>query len=231
MDSVKFVFFLTYILLLTSCSQYSNQSLFPLIAIQVEDRNGLTETVSTPERLEGYRQLDFTSPQPYKKVLRIFKKEGKSHSKITTYHPNGTICQYLEAEEMRAHGSYKEWHANGQIKIEAHIIGGTADISAAAQKDWLFEGTNRVWNEKGQLLANILYSKGTLEGPSFYFYPSGEIEKKLSFKNNLLDGEIIEYHPTGNIRSKTFFKQGSKHGTSLGIINLLGQKHTMKAFS
>jgi antitoxin component YwqK of YwqJK toxin-antitoxin module len=217
MDSImkKIILFLS-ILAITSCGYHQSESPYSLVAIQVEDRNGLTETVSTPERLEAYKRLDYTMPQPYKKVLRIFKNNGKSHSKITTYHANGTICQYLEAEEMRAHGAYKEWHPNGQIKIQAHVIGGTADISSTAQKDWLFEGVNQVWNEKGQILAEILYEKGVMEGTSVYFYPSGEIEKHLSFKKNILDGEAIEYHLSGKIRSKTQFLQGRKQGTSLG---------------
>ena len=204
------------ILLSASCSHYNKESSWPLIAIQIEDRNGLTETVSTPERLDAYERLDYTSSQPYKKVLRVFRKEGKSSSKITTYHSNGMVCQYLEAEEMRAHGAYREWHPNGKIKIEAYIIGGTADISAAAQKDWLFDGTNQVWDEKGQLLAKILYEKGVMEGTSIYFYPSGAIEKEIPFKKNILEGELVEYHLAGNIRSKTNFQKGAKNGISLG---------------
>lgn len=216
MDTVKLFSLLLCILALASCSHYHSESSYPLIAIQVEDRNGLIETVSTPERLQAYEVLDYLSSQPYKKVLRIFKKNGKSYSKITTYHPNGTICQYLEAEEMRAHGSYREWHPNGQLKIEALIIGGTADISSAAQKDWLFDGINQVWDEKGHLLAKILYEKGTMEGTSVYFYPSGKIEKELPFKKNILEGDAIEYHPTGAIKSKIHFAKGIKHEDSVG---------------
>lgn len=217
MDSVKQFFLVICIFALAGCNHYNNGSDLALIAIQIEDRNGLTETVSTPERLQAYEKLDYISSQPYKKVLRVFRQEGKSHSKITTYHPNGMVCQYLEAEEMRAHGAYKEWHPNGQIKIEAQIIGGTADISAAAQKDWLFDGMNQVWDEKGQLLAKIFYEKGAMEGTSVYFYPSGEIEKEMPFKKNILDGDLIEYHLTGHIRSKTKFQKGGKNGVSLGF--------------
>lgn len=216
MASVNYFFLIFFLLAAASCSRYNNESSFPLIAIQIEDRNGLTETVSTPERLQAYENLNFIDSQPYKKVLRVFKKDGKSSSKITTYHPNGVICQYLEAEEMRAHGAYKEWYPNGQIKIDAQVIGGTADISAAAQQDWLFCGTNRVWDEKGQPLAHILYEKGVMEGTSLYFYPSGQIEKEVSFKKNIVEGETIEYHPTGEIRSKINFQKGIKNGSSVG---------------
>jgi antitoxin component YwqK of YwqJK toxin-antitoxin module len=216
---MKQIFLILCLLAFAGCNRFNNEFSYPLIAIQIEDRNGLTETVSTPERLEAFEKLDYTSSQPYKKVLRIFKKGGKSHSKITTYHPNGVICQYLEAEEMRAHGLYREWHPNGQLKIEAHVIGGTADISAAAQKDWLFDGINCVWDEKGQIIAKILYAKGSMEGESVYFYPSGEIEKEISFKNNVPEGLSIEYTLQKEIRSKTYFQKGVKHGMSLGYFS------------
>lgn len=187
-----------------------------LVAIQIQDRNGLTETLRTPDRLEMYENVDFFSAQPYKKILRVFKKEGKSHSKITTYHPNGVIWQYLEAEELRAHGAYKEWYPNGQLKIEARVIGGTADVVPGSQHDWLFDGTSRVWDEQGHLIADIPYRQGTLDGKSTYFYPSGQIEKEFPYLQNKLDGEALEYHPNGALKAKTSYRKGNKEGLSVG---------------
>jgi hypothetical protein len=79
-----------YIPLLTAfgCSHYSPAVVDPLVAIQIQDRNGFTETISNPERLENYYSIDFLGSQPFKKVLRVYKKDGKNHSIITTYHPN-----------------------------------------------------------------------------------------------------------------------------------------------
>lgn len=187
-----------------------------LVAIQIQDRNGLTETISNGDRIETYESVNYLANQPYKKVLRVFKKEGKNHSKITTYHPNGSICQYLEADEMRAHGAYKEWHPNGQLKIEAQVIGGPADITPGAQQDWLFEGTSQVWDEQGNLLAQILYHKGVLEGHSLYYSPSGHLEKDLQFHNNVLEGDTFEFFPNGQIKSRNCFRRGSKDGQSIG---------------
>ena len=189
----------------------------PLVAIQIQDRNGLTETVSAPERLENYSGIDFLSSQPYKKILRIYRAKGKSHSKITTYHPNGSIWQYLEAEELRAHGAYKEWHPNGRLKIEATVIGGTADVAQGAQRDWLFDGVSQVWDEQGKLLAQIPYKQGVLEGISTYFYPSGQVEKELPYHNHVLEGLAVEYFPNGSVQSKTSYSQGNKQGPCLGF--------------
>lgn len=190
-----------------------------LVAIQIQDRNGLTETISVPERLALYHHLEDMASQPYKKMLRIFKKEGKSFSKITTYHPNGMIFQYLEAEEMRAKGAYREWYPNGQKKIEAHVIGGVGDVSPGAQNDWLFEGTNQVWNEEGVLIASISYENGFIEGFSHYYYSSGKLQKVAPFKKNAMHGNVLEYYENGNLKSTTCFENGLKSGESIGYFD------------
>jgi antitoxin component YwqK of YwqJK toxin-antitoxin module len=190
-----------------------------LSLIQIQDRNGLTETISNPDRLQQYEVLDFTSSQPYKKVLRVYRANGKNSSKITTYHPNGTLCQYLEAKELRAHGAYREWYSNGQQKLEATVIGGTADLSASSQQDWIFDGESQVWDEYGNLIAQISYDKGVLEGVSTYFFPSGQIEKVLSFTKGTLEGEILLYSKEGFLKEKTNYKKGRKEGISLGFFD------------
>ena len=214
MDQMKRLTILFLFITAAGC-HYSSAS-DPLVAIQIQDRNGLTETISTPERLEIYNQVDFLASQPYKKILRVYKKKGKTRSKITTYHPNGTPWQYLEAEELRAHGAYREWHPNGQLKIEAELIGGTADVSTGAQHDWIFDGLSQMWDEQGNLLAKIPYLQGVLDGVSVYFYSTGQIERELPYHQDLLEGMATEYHPKGAIRSNTNYHQGIKQGSSVG---------------
>ena len=207
-------YLVSFLFLFAGCSRQEVSE--SVVAIQIQDRNNLTETISSKERLESYATTDFLGSQPYKKVLRIYRKEGKSHSKITTYHPNGLIWQYLEAEELRAHGAYLEWHANGQKKIEATVIGGTADVSQGSQQDWLFDGESKVWNEQGQLIAKIPYINGALEGKSISYFPSGGIEKELPYHSHMLDGVALEYYESGILRSKTSYKAGQKEGFSIG---------------
>lgn len=201
-------------LFLAGCHQTT--AVDSLSLIQIQDRNGLTETISNPERLLTYHTADFLSAQPYKKVLRVYKGEGKNSSIITTYHPNGNIRQYLEAKEMRAFGPYREWYANGIQKIEANVIGGTADLADGTQQDWLFEGESQVWDEQGNQVALINYKKGFLEGKSTYFYPSGQMEKELFFTDNLLSGTAKEFSPAGVLISQTEFSKGIKQGESRG---------------
>ncbi|MBI5272939.1 MAG: hypothetical protein HY861_03035 [Chlamydiia bacterium] len=203
-------------LLAVGCTQRTDVS-DPLVAIQIQDRNGLTETISMPERLLGYEKIDFLSSQPYKKVARVYKRMGKSHSVITTYHPNGVIAQYLEAEEMRAHGFYREWFPNGQMRIEAIVIGGSADVSLGASRDWLFDEISRVWDEQGNLIATIPYQKGVLQGVSTHFYPSGSVQRKIPYVKNLEEGESLDFYPDGRLRSKINYRMGTKKGESVGF--------------
>jgi antitoxin component YwqK of YwqJK toxin-antitoxin module len=179
----------------------------------------MTETISQPDRLNGYNQSDFLSSQPYKKVLRVFKQEGKLAGKITTYHPNGLPWQYLEALDMRAFGPYNEWHANGQLKIEATVIGGTADVGSGSQKNWLFDGRAQIWDEMGRLQAQIFYSKGSLEGPSFHFYPTGQVQRQMIYSQNELEGVVTDYYIDGEVETTTAYKRGVKNGFSYGYWN------------
>ncbi|MDE3045288.1 MAG: hypothetical protein KGJ02_01395 [Verrucomicrobiota bacterium] len=195
-------------LVLAGC-HYSSDSSEPLLtSIQIQDRNGLTETISIPERLAVYNQVDFLNSQPYKKVLRVFKREGKNSAKITTYHPNGFPWQYLEVQDMRAFGAYREWYPNGQLKVEATVIGGTADVVPGAQQDWLFDGLSRAWDEKGRLLAEIPYQKGVIEGKAFHYAANGQIEKELLYHENELDGESVEFFPDGSKKNRTLYQKG-----------------------
>lgn len=187
-----------------------------IAVIQIQDRNGLTETISNPDRLVTYQTVDFLSAQPYKKVLRVYKSEGKNSSIITTYHPNGLIYQYLEAKEMRAQGAFREWFPNGQLRLEATVVGGTADLAPGVQEDWVFDSLSQVWDEQGNLIASIPYEKGMLEGVSTYYYPSGQVERTLTFEKNKLNGLSTEYWPEGALKSKTMCKRGLKEGDSLG---------------
>ncbi|MDE3055167.1 MAG: hypothetical protein KGI80_00500 [Verrucomicrobiota bacterium] len=207
------LFFLLFCL--SGCMHYS-ESADALVAIHIQDRNGMTETISIPEKLQNYEAVDFLASQPYKKVLRVYKGKEKSHAIITAYHPNGRLAQYLEAEGMRASGWFREWFSNGQMHIEGKVIGGTADIAPSAKKDWLFDELCQVWNEQGNIVARIPYTKGVIEGVSIAYYPSGQVQKEIPYHNSLEEGEGIEYYPTGVVRIKQSYAKGQKNGMSTG---------------
>src|SRR3989339_1387660 len=105
MKRASLLFLSILCILLSSCASRSQSSKDPtLVSIQVIDRNGFSETISTKDRLARYETTDFSQPQPYQKVLRVFSKneEGKNPSIITSYHSNGHLWQYLEISNGRA---------------------------------------------------------------------------------------------------------------------------------
>ena len=189
-----------------------------LVLIQIHDRNGLSETVSSPDRLASHEKIDYLSQQPYKKVIRNFRKEGKTRTILTTYHPNGLIWQLLEAREMRASGSFKEWFPNGTKKIEATVIGGAADLTPSAQESWLFDGPSEVWNESGVLIASIPYEKGALSGTARYYYDNGSLKRETPFVRNSIEGIEVEFWEDGiSPKSKTHYHESMKDGSSLAF--------------
>lgn len=215
MNKLLFILFIC----LSGCAGRS-QKVDPdhITSMQVVDRNGFSETISNKDRLTAYQTVDFTSNQPYQKVLRVFGRdpEGKTHSKITSYHPNGQICQYLEVMDGRAHGKYKEWHENGALKIECTVIEGMADVGPLAQTGWLFEGESKVWDEEGHLIAIIHYEKGALQGLSNYYYPNGQPWKSVPYERDLIEGEMLVYNENGELSQKIPFKKGVSSGVAVG---------------
>lgn len=205
----------------TACSHYQTQTVYvapppQLSSINIIDRNGLTETINTPERLDQYASVDFLKPQSYQKVLRVYTRDcdGNIPSCITSYHPNGYPDQYLEIVNGRACGTYKEWYQNGIQKIEAKVIEGTGDIVAGSEKSWVFDECCQVWKETGAIEATILYEKGKLEGISTYYHANGQVWKTIPYCEGKIHGIYEIYLEDGSILQTTQYRCGLKEGPS-----------------
>lgn len=204
------------LLLLASCRQVTQSD--AIVSMQLVDKNGFSETISTKDRLGVYQNVDFLASQPYEKVLRVYGKdeEGKSRSKLNSYHENGGSWQYLEALDGRANGKYLEWHENGKLKIEAVVLDGIADLSEGAQQGWLFDGKCTVWDSEGNLEAEFFYDKGYLEGEALYYFSSGQIEKKIPYIHGRVHGTLAIFDEEGTPLEQIHFKDGKKDGPSIG---------------
>lgn len=200
---------------LSSCTPKISQE--TLVSMNLIDREGVSETITSKERLKKYAQTNFLCSQPYQKVLRVYSRnpKGEIPACVTSYHPNGQLHQYLEIVNGRALGAYREWYSNGQQKIEALVVGGEADITMVAEKTWLFDGCSQVWDEQGNLQAEIPYSKGVQEGVATYYHPNGAIAKTTPFTNNQINGTHIAYSASGTVLLTTEFQDNLPHGTSL----------------
>lgn len=204
-----------FVICLSGCTQ-KQPGPHQMTSINIVDRNGMSETISSKDRLESYQNVDFLQSQPYQKVLRIFGRgsDGSLRSCITSYHPNGQPRQYLEALNGRACGMYREWHSNGQLKLESKVIGGIADINTAAEESWLFDGSSRAWDEDGHLMVEIPYSKGHLEGVATYYHPSGAISKTVPYLRHQLHGTVKIYNENENLLQSAEYCEGIKEGMS-----------------
>jgi antitoxin component YwqK of YwqJK toxin-antitoxin module len=187
-----------------------------LTTINLVDRNGMQETISSKDRIKQYQTVDYLSPQPYQKVLRVYSRDAKGDISaiITSYHANGQVKQCLDIVNNRAYGKYREWYANGCLKIEANVIGGNPDLNPGSEKTWLFDGQTYAWNDQGQLEAEIPYARGQLEGLSIYYRPSGLVWKKEPYCANKLEGTFQIFYESGNLLQETQFIQGVKCGSS-----------------
>ncbi|WP_348663439.1 toxin-antitoxin system YwqK family antitoxin [Chlamydia vaughanii] len=187
-----------------------------LTGINIIDRNGLSETICSKEKLKKYSKVDFLSPQPYQKVMRMYKNtRGENVSCLTTYHTNGQLKQYLECVNNRACGRYREWHGNGKIRIQAEVIGGIADLHPSAESGWLFHGTTLAHNDEGVLEAAINYDKGLLQGVSHYYHPNGQTWKECSYHKGRAHGDFLTYTSEGCLLKKQTYQDGEKHGISI----------------
>ncbi len=201
-------------LFLASCA--SQHQGFDLTSIQIIDRNGFKQTITSSDRLKIHQKTNFSAPQPYTKVVRIYSRDqrGKIPSRLTTYHPNGEVWQYLEVVNGRANGLYREWHPNGRLHFELSVIEGLGELSEEAQMSWVFDGVSRVWDEQGCLKAEFNYEKGLIQGLALYYFPNGKLEQQIPYDKGKIEGESLLYNVEGKLIGKSSFTQGKQHGFS-----------------
>jgi len=185
-----------------------------LTTVVLQDRNGFSETVSQPDRLARLSGVDFTAPQSYEKVIRVFQRreDGAVPSVLTCYYPNGQLSDLLDVVSGRASGRYCHWHPNGQIHIYTVVMGGVGDVNERAKQTWLFDGESLVWDEEGHLTARIPYDRGALHGTEQRYYSSGALQESTHYQKGLPQGTHEAYSPEGLLLQRIEYEQGLLHG-------------------
>lgn len=191
----------------------------PLVKINFIDQNGVNETIVHPERLKQFASVPILSPQSYKKLLRIYKKDAQGNSKsiLTSYYDNGQLHQYLECVNSRASGSYCEWYENGKKKLESLVVAGVGDLNAQAIESFSFQGTALAWNAKGGLSASCQYEGGKLSGVSFTYHSNEKIATKTLWKNGLQYGLALTYDTEGKLLESTSYENNKREGRAEGF--------------
>jgi antitoxin component YwqK of YwqJK toxin-antitoxin module len=201
-------------ILLTSCAR---APVTCLASINLIDADGVSETISNDERLKNYDNVNFLSPQPYKKVLRVYKRNEKGMilACLTSYHPNGELKQYLELVNGRAYGEYGVWYDNGTQKVRARVIGGNGDFYDGVENTWLFDGICEAFSNEGCLEAEIPYIKGKREGIARYYHKSGRIWKEIPLCDDRINGLFQVYLDDGSLFEETNYVDGKREGNAL----------------
>jgi antitoxin component YwqK of YwqJK toxin-antitoxin module len=208
------IYFFSITLLCACAAHKTADKSDSIMSMQILDRNGFTETISNKERIDSFKQTDFFAPQPFQKVLRVYGRDpqGQTVSKITSYHDNGEICQYLEAINGRAHGVYKEWHPNGQLKVQTAVVEGAADLNDLAQASWVFDGLCEVWDDQGNRIAEFHYDKGLLKETGYTFFPGGKIQTQMPYEQGELHGCYRLFDAQGGLLEEVPYFKGEKQG-------------------
>ena len=215
MNQYTLLFYLISTLIFSSCSSHmKHANAANLTNIHIVDQNGFSQTVGNTDRLKQYERRDFLSSQPYQKVLRTYGRDDKGNTQaiLTSYYESGVVKQYLEIKNSRASGSYKEWFANGQIHLEANVVGGIADLDLSSQESWLFDGLGQVWNEEGQLVAKLNYENGALNGLSTYYHANGVIWKEVQYVKGCEEGAVVVYDNSGTLVQNVNYQGGVLDG-------------------
>ena len=190
----------------------------PLVRVNFIDHNGLSETITSGERLKELSQRNFLDPQPYCKVLRAYGRgsDGSVRMLVTSYYDNGQIRQYLECVNGRACGLYEEWHTNGLKKLQARVLSGQVDLDEKAFPTWSFDGDCVAWDEEGRRAAVFRYHRGVLHGLSETFYPSGAVEETMNYERGLKEGSETWLLENGTPIQLVTYHEGERHGSSVG---------------
>ncbi len=210
--------FLLLSTLMLSCQQTCDYEEDPdLACVSLIDRDGFATTIRSEERLTRYSNVDFLTPQPYEKVMRIYKKDcsGNSYAFITSYHANGLPKSYLEIRNSGAFGPYKEWHENGELKMESTVISGVPDITPEAQRSWKFDGDANVWDDCGNLIATFHYEKGLQEGENLKFYSDGTVRNRTPFRRGKVHGLQEMFYCDGRLMAKAHWCDGELQGKAI----------------
>ena len=96
------------------------------------------------------------------------------------------------------HGSYLEWHPNGNLKQRLYF-----------NEDKL-EGLQEAFSSSGLLITRAHFSNGIKSGPYSEWHPNGQLKVQAYFKNGNLDGDYIEWFENGIKKRQYAFINGDQ---------------------
>jgi antitoxin component YwqK of YwqJK toxin-antitoxin module len=129
------------------------------------------------------------------------KDTPKDGEKITYYKGDKQIKTYIPYKNYLWHGFYKEYYANGNVKVETFYEQGKKS------------GLHRTYFEDGKLHTETYYNKeGRKDSVMRGFFASGQIEWEGYYKSDKLEGKDIRFYANGKLHRDFFYKNGKKDG-------------------
>jgi len=98
------------------------------------------------------------------------------------------ILKEFEVEKGILSGSYREFYANKNIKLENFYLNGK------------LEGISTSFYEDGSIKEKLNYSKGLLTGERKYFWENGLLKESNQFEKGIMTGKNIYFYANGQIQ-------------------------------
>lgn len=159
-------------------------------------------------------------------IKKATKLKGYAGSKIeidSSWYPSGQLESAYKSVGRKTHGIGKQWHQNGNLRLEIHFNMGLQD----GTEKWWFddgslrrhynyvngkrEGIHREWHYNGQLWVEEYYVNGLHHGTYKKWHMNGRIEFESNWNNGLvLDDKVLFYDENGEIQyTVTFDENGT----------------------
>lgn len=107
--------------------------------------------------------------------------KGVFHGTYTEYHSNGQVAEVTEYVYDRAEGKNLEYYENGTVKDEKNY-----------QNNY-YDGQHKTWYSNGKLKSIVTYISGEAHGPALYYDINGKLKhRKIYYSDLLVDIEQVK---------------------------------------
>ena len=168
-------------------------------------------------------------------VKRFLKKDGEYEDFYTEEEGGGIKCNY-HMTCGKLNGEYKEWHPNGQKKLQSYYKDDKKEGSyqrwwshgkiyqECTYKDDKIEGLHQTWYANEQKMEEFIYKEGKKEGLSRGWFQSGNDWYECVYKNDKKEGLYQEWCNDKQLARLTFYQDGKEEGLDQKWYWINGQK-------
>lgn len=130
--------------------------------------------------------------------------DGTQHGPSFSWYSTGTPAAEAHFDEGRLNGTFRLWHANGQLAEEGSYV--------ADQRHGLFS----TWMEDGTKILEQSFADGKRNGEVKRWWPNGQLQFAEHYVDGKKDGPAVAYFENGQKEAEGAFRNGQFHGTWVG---------------